>query len=108
MAKIRGPLFSFKASGSTAHGLTFRSVGDKTFATRKIIRTTTATNPMMQSRATAHEAVVMWNAAEPSFRQRWTAAARLRGLPPFGFYLQQHIDQGVQPGGTPIIPKGIV
>lgn len=104
MAKVRGPLFSFGASGTVGGLLTFNPETRQCIARRKPSAYPAPTMPQASTRQKCREAAATWRALPAIDRAEWAALAATTGRQPFAKYLLEWFAQHASPSNPPFIP----
>lgn len=104
MAKVRGPLFSFGASGTVARAITFNPTEQQTTA-RSLPRSTAPPSyAQAYHRQRCRDAAAAWGALDAGQKAAWSALVAARALTPFAKFLLEWNAQQCQAGDTPAVP----
>lgn len=105
MAKLRGPLFSFGASGTFAKMLNFQPRSTGHIVRMKPSKAQQATYPQAICRANFKQAAEAWRALDDETRALWYNYAEHRARPPFAaFWLEWHAQHST-PALLPYLPE---
>jgi hypothetical protein len=104
MARIVGPLFSLKASGTYCKALSFRMNGDKCSSylrTAKNVHRSALQNAVCAKVSAMSKA---WNSLTPEQITDWNQCGETRGMIGRNLFWSEWFAQNVQSGEWPIIP----
>jgi hypothetical protein len=104
MAKVRGPLFSFDASGTVAGLLTFNPTRTTPTARRAPRSSAPPSAAQIVMRQRCRDAAASWHALTAPERAAWTALIASRSHTPFGKYLLEWNAQRATLAQPPLLP----